>query len=411
MYRSPRLLTAVLAALSLAGWAGTGAASAAPNVSAPAAIAVEPATGDVVFSRNASSERAIASTTKLMTALVTIENTDLDDVVTTVPYSGLAVESTGGFRGGERVSIRTLLRALLVASANDAAATLAVRVGGSREKFVAMMNKRARTAGLTHTHFSNPIGLDAPGNYSSATDLVKIALLLRRDPFIRETTDRKAVTITSGGRSRTLRNRNLLIGRVPFIDGVKTGHTQGAGWVLVGSGTRKGVTLLTAVLGASSESARMQDTLAMMRYGLARYEVVPAVTVNRVYAKVKLANRDETVSLVAAKAVDKTVRKGGNVSLRADVPPEVNGPLAAGARVGTVNVVYDGRVAEKVPLVTAAPVSFAASTGSFWDKVFGPIGAFIGIAALCTLVILLLRHRAAKRRQRVAAADSEARIA
>src|SRR3546814_4256575 len=95
-----------------------------------------------------------------------------------------------------------------------------------------------------HTHFANPVGLDSPGNYSSATDLVKMALILRTNAFIRETVDKPKVTLQSGAKKRTLKNRNTLIGKIPYINGVKTGHTQSAGYVLVGSASRKGVTFV-----------------------------------------------------------------------------------------------------------------------------------------------------------------------
>ncbi|HWI22968.1 MAG TPA: D-alanyl-D-alanine carboxypeptidase family protein [Baekduia sp.] len=411
--RSPMRRFAAIACLTtgFATVVGVPVAVAAPNVSAPAAILVEPATGDIVFQRNATERRPIASTTKMMTALVALENADLDKVVTTVPYNGLAVESTGGFRGGERVTIRTLLQAMLVASANDAANTLAVRIGGSQKKFVAMMNARARAAGLTDTHFANPIGLDAPGNYSSATDLVKIALLLRRDPFIKRTVDSRSVTVRSGGRTRTLRTRNLLLNRVPYINGVKTGHTLGSGWVLVSSAKRDGVTLVSAVLGAGSEAARMNDTMELMRYGLGLYATAQAVTANKVYARVKLRGRDEQVDLIAGDGLSRTVRRGYGFTLRPVVPAELDGPLAARSKVGVLNVLYRGRVVGSVPLLVSAAVTAApVSTGPSALVILLLILASVLLAS-CTLMIILGRRRAVRRRQRVASADSEARTA
>jgi D-alanyl-D-alanine carboxypeptidase (penicillin-binding protein 5/6) len=382
--------------------------SAAPKLGAPSAILVEPSTGDIVYSRTPSSERAIASTTKMMTALVTLENANLNDTFTTVPYNGLAVESTAGFKGGEKVKVRDLLRALLVASANDAAATLAVRVGGSREKFVAMMNARARKIGLTHTHFANPVGLDAPGNYSSATDLVKMALLLRTNAFIRETVDKPKVTLKSGAKTRTLKNRNTLIGKVPFMNGVKTGHTQSAGYVLVGSGTKKGVTLVSAVLGTASEGARNSDTLALMRYGFKLYQPVTPVRSNAVYARAKVKDSDQMVDLVSRTTVKRVARRGQKVTTKAVVPAELVGPLPAGSRGGTLNVIYDGRVVNKVPLVTTGAVAAVAAESGSNLLVRGVV--LLAVVA-GTISVVLLRRRAKKRHRRAGAADSEARIA
>lgn len=398
------LLAAVLLALSLAA---PYARAAAPRIGAPSAILIEPSTREVVYARQSAQQRAIASTTKMMTALVTLDHASLGDTFVTVPYSGLAVESTAGFRGGERVTVRDLLRALLVASANDAAQTLAIRVGGSTERFVAMMNARARKLGLTHTHFANPIGLDSPGNYSSATDLVKMALLLRTNAFIRDTIDRPKVTLQSGAKRRTLKNRNTLIANVPFMNGVKTGHTQSAGYVLVGSASRNGVTLVSAVLGTSSERARNADTLALMRYGFKRYESVVAVKARTVYAQADVKDSGRSVELIAQKTVKRTVRRGQKITTTLIVPAELAAPLAAGSRAGTLNLIYRGKVVDRVPLVTAAAVAAPASSG-LGDLIVGPGGvALIGLAA--GTIFMLLRRKA--RRQRRAGADSEARIA
>jgi D-alanyl-D-alanine carboxypeptidase (penicillin-binding protein 5/6) len=192
-------------------------------------------------------------------------------VLVQVPYRGAPAESIAGFRAGERVTVRDELRALLLASANDAAATLAVRISGSRARFVRDMNARAKALGLRDTRFANPVGLDDPDNFSSAADLVKLALVLRQNAFFRETVDAPRVTLRSGAFPRTFVNRNSLVRTTPSVNGVKTGRTSGAGYVLVGSASRNGVTVLSAVLGTQSEAARNADTLELLRYGLRRY--------------------------------------------------------------------------------------------------------------------------------------------
>lgn len=389
------------------------AAAAGPKVGAPQAILVEPATGEIVFARNANTERPIASTTKMMTALIALDNAKLNQTLTTAPYNGLAVESTAGFKAGEHVKVSDLIRALLVASANDAAHTLAVRIGGgSAQKFVDMMNARARKIGLTHTHFANPIGLDSPGNYSTATDLVKLGLVLRTNAFARATMDKAQVTLESGAHKRTLKNRDTLIGKVPFMNGIKTGHTNSAGYLLVGSASRRGVTLVSAVMGTGSEGARNSDTLALMRYGFKRYTVAPAVKANQVYASVKVKDHDQTVDLVAKANVKRVVRKGQKITTKAVVPAELTGPLAAGAKGGTLNLIYRGRVVDSVPLFTTAPVAAPAAASGLAHDLIGPGGVALIVIAVGTIVGVVLRRRAARRRdRRGGAADSEARIA
>jgi serine-type D-Ala-D-Ala carboxypeptidase (penicillin-binding protein 5/6) len=391
-----------IAALLVAALGARAATPKPPQVRAPAAILVEPATGDVVFARNANQRRGIASTTKIMTALVTVEHASLDDVMTTVDYRASPVESLAGFGGGERVTVRDLLRALLITSANDAAATLAQRVAGSREKFVAMMNAKARELKLTNTRFANPIGLDNEDNYSTATDLVKMALILRRNAFLRETVDRPKVTLKSGAHPRTFLNRNPLVRGVPAVNGVKTGHTNSAGYILIGSASRDGITVLSAVLGDPSEAARDSDSLSLLRYGLSRYHVVTAIKKGQVVGRSALSHRDEDVDLVAGATVRRTARRGDKLVVTVlDAPTTIDGPLAKGARVGTITVTQRGKVVARIPLVTAEPVDAATFFDRLRDWLGNPATLVLLVAfAACSLYLVLLRRRAVRRRQR-----------
>lgn len=393
-------LAALLAALALGLLGGT-AAAAPPPLRASAAILVEPATGDVVARHNARSERPIASTTKLMTALVTLERARLSQVLSAIRYQALPAESIVGLRAGERLTVADLLRALLLASANDAAATLAQRIGGSRHAFVALMNERARELGLRHTHFANPIGLDEASNHSSAEDLVKLTLILRRHAFFRRVTDRPSATLRSGLRARTIANRNLLVRNVPEVNGVKTGHTRSAGYVLVGSATKDGVTVLSVVLGEPSESARDADTLALLRYGLSRYAVATAVRRGRAYARVPLAHRDEEAQLVADRVVQRIARRGEGFDLRVlGVPRELDGPVPAGTRAGTLEVRWRGRTIARVPLVTRDAIAKAGFLQRI-DDILGSTVLIVVLAsvALASLQLVVLRRRAVRRRR------------
>ena len=393
------LLGASVIAAVLGATAGQ-AAAAPPAITAPAAILVEPQTQDVVFARHAYQRRAIASTTKLMTALLTLERARLTDVYTAAPYSPSAGESLMGLRAGERISVADLLRGLLIVSANDAANTLAIDIAGSRRAFVAMMNQRARQLGLRDTHYANPVGLDQPGNYSSAADLVKLTLFLRQRAFFRQTTDMATATLRSGARVRHLVNRNDLVREVPSVNGVKTGHTNGAGYVLVGSATRAGVTVISAVLGDSSEATRDSDSLRLLRYGLARYRRVIALRRGAVLAHAALKYRDAHVDLVAARTVLRVARRDERVTTRiVGAPSEVEGPLDAGAPVGTVEVRQRGRVVARVPLVTASAVSAPTIVQRVSDYLGrGSTRAVLVVLALCSLYLALVRRRSSRRR-------------
>jgi D-alanyl-D-alanine carboxypeptidase (penicillin-binding protein 5/6) len=386
------------------------APAAPPPIRAPAAILVEPATGDVVYQRSATRPRPIASTTKLMTVLLTLENTKLSQTMVAAPYHPLAAESVIGLRAGERLTVADLLRGVLLASANDAAATLATRIGGTQKAFVAMMNSRARELRLTHTHYANPIGLDAPGNYSSAEDLVKLTLVLRRNTFFRQVTDLPRATLKSGAHPRAIVNRNTLVRTVPEVNGVKTGHTIHAGYVLVGSATKHGITVISAVLGDPSEAARDADSLALIRYGLAHYHRAVPVRRDHVYAMVKLAHRNQHAQLVATRTVVRTARRGERLPVRMlGVPGELDGPLPAGSRVGTIVVRQRGRTIAQVPLVTRRPIA-AASVLQRGDDMLGRTltVVILSVVALASLQLVFLRRRAVRRRRRKAGSSGVA---
>jgi D-alanyl-D-alanine carboxypeptidase (penicillin-binding protein 5/6) len=385
---------AALLAVALAGPAS--AAPPPPALSAPQAMLVQPQTGDVLYRKSIDAERPVASTTKLMTALITLERVSLDDVFTAVPYNAAAAESRINLRAGERMTVRDLLRGLLMESANDAAATLAVGVSGSQSAFVRAMNTRARQLGLRHTSYANPIGLDEPGNHSSAADLIKLTGRLRTNAFFRQTVARRALRITSGARPRLLENTNELLGQPPGVNGVKTGHTQTAGYVLVASAAQRGVSALSVVLGDPNEATRDADTRALLRWGIAQYALLPIVRPDRVAATAKVKYREEDrIELVPARRVLKVVRRGERpvVTLRAE--EVLKGPLPQGTRAGLLTVRLRGRVVARVPLVTAQPVPEVGLAERAVDFVLQPgtlAIAFILLSGV-TLVVIAVRRR------------------
>ncbi|MGH2919607.1 MAG: D-alanyl-D-alanine carboxypeptidase family protein, partial [Solirubrobacteraceae bacterium] len=379
---------------------------------AKAALVMETSTGDVLLARNSRSRRAMASTTKLMTALVAIERTDLDDVFSATDYRAAPAESQIGLRAGERLSVRDLLRALLLPSANDAAAALAVGTLGTQEAFVDEMNRRAVALGLRDTSFANPIGLDDPGNFSSARDLARLAVRLRRNEFFRRTVDLPRALLRSGSRKRTVINRNTLVRRFGFVNGVKTGRTSQAGYVLVGSASRRGVTVVSVVMGEPSERARNLDSLALLRYGLRSYEAKSLLPEGRILGKIPLRFRGgEHVDVVAGGSVNRVIRIGDATNVKVQgLPDEVDGPLPRGSKVGTAIVSHKGTVLRRVPVVTARPVSEAAFSDRLSDFV-SRSQTLVAIALLvaCSLPLLVLRNRVVRRRREFDAEDRRAR--
>lgn len=380
------------------------AAAAPPPVSAPSAILVDAARGDVLYEKAADQRRPIASTTKLMTALLVLEESDLERTVSAAPYRASPVESKIGLRPGERMSVADLLRGLLIASANDAAVTLAEVVAGSRPAFVRRMNARAAELGLADTRFANPVGLDDPGNYSTAADLAKLTLELREHPFFRETVDLPTATLRTGARPRTITNRNLLVRRVPHVDGVKTGRTQGAGYVLIGSARQRSAALISVVLGTSSEQARNQDTMALLRWGFRQYRRVTAVRRGDVLATVPIRYRPGAeLELMAARDVRRTLRRTvPRPQLRVrDVPSEVEGPIRRGQKFGRVEVVIDGEVATRVSLVASSEIPAAGAGRKAQDWVTRPVMLLVLalLVAIAAAASLLSRRAATRARE------------
>jgi D-alanyl-D-alanine carboxypeptidase (penicillin-binding protein 5/6) len=393
--RAARTLATLAVLVAAAPAAAAGAAERPPDVgTAAAAIVVDGRNGKVMFTKSADSRRAIASTTKLMTALLALERARPRQVFTAPPYHALPPESRIDLRAGERMTVHDLLEALLLESATDAADTLAEGISGSRDAFVADMNERATDLGLDDTSYANPIGLDDPANYSTARDLAALSLRLMRRPRFRRIVDMPAAELESGARPRVVDNRNDLVARYPWVTGIKTGHTIQAGDVLVGSASgRDGAKVITVVLGEPSEAARDADTLALLRWGLGRFHRVRALDPRRPLARADIEYRDERATLVPRRPALVLVRDGARIRRRVRAPDELEGPLPEGRRVGSVTVLVDGKPIRRVPLVTAADVPGAGTLTVLTSVVGVPLTLLAGLAILLAAVLVALRIR------------------
>jgi D-alanyl-D-alanine carboxypeptidase (penicillin-binding protein 5/6) len=367
-----------------------------PVPSADAAIVVDGRDGDVMFAKNANDRQSIASTTKLMTALLTLEGSRPREVLTAADYVAAPVESQIGLRPGERMTVRDLFVALLLESANDAAATLAEGVSGSVEEFVGDMNERAAELGLEDTSYENPIGFDDPLNYSTPSDLAALTRELLSRPRFARVVDMPEAELESGSRPRTIDNRNTLVATHPFVTGVKTGHTLGAGYVLIGSAKgRGGARVISVVMGEPSEAARDADTLKLLRWGIGRFRRERVVDDRRTMARADIEYRDERAAFVPARDVLLTRRVDERVSRRVSAPEEVEGPLEAGTRVGSVTVFVDGERVRRVALVTASDVPGAGTLRVLTSVLGVPLTVLLVIAILlgAALAITLSRRR------------------
>jgi serine-type D-Ala-D-Ala carboxypeptidase (penicillin-binding protein 5/6) len=361
---------AVCAAAFAAPRAQAAATPSAPPLPARAAALIEESTGQQLFGESANTELPIASTTKLMTALVTLRHARLSQMFTDPDWYPAAEDSQIGLVPGERMSVHDLVIAMLLPSADDAAEDLAYNVGhGSVAQFIAMMNARARELGLAQTHYTTPIGLDTPGNYSSAHDLTLLARYdLLTEPFFRAVVAMRGAVLRTGDHVRVVTNLNDLLDRYSWINGVKTGHTLGAGYVLVASGTQRGMTLIDAVLGTPSEDARDDAALALLNWGFANFRLRTPVRAGQVIARATVnGTPSQAVRLLAASTDTHVFAKGARIGLRVHAPTQLVGPLAANATVGWVTVRDGGQVQARIPLrlATAVPeIKHSAALGS-----------------------------------------------
>jgi serine-type D-Ala-D-Ala carboxypeptidase (penicillin-binding protein 5/6) len=276
---------------------------------------------------------------------------------------------------------------------------LAEGVSGSERAFVRQMNRRAKRLGLTNTRYRNPIGLDEPGAYSSARDLVRLATFLRTKPFFRRTVDSEVVELTSGDHRRRFDNRNTLVSTEPWVNGVKTGHTRSAGYVLVGSGRANGIQVVSAVLGTPSEAARNADTLRLLtfgRRGFQRITAAPTGSSAGVRVPIRYGRGAELELVVGPNGERTVVRRGDRDRVKVvptSYPSEVEGPIAYGAELGEADVMQGRLKIATVALVAATEVprpDLAQRTKTWFSR---PLAVVLAFAVLSGTVLVARRRR------------------
>jgi serine-type D-Ala-D-Ala carboxypeptidase (penicillin-binding protein 5/6) len=332
-----------------------------PPIEARSWALIDARSGDVLLAHDGRRKLPIASTTKLMTAWVTLKEVPLDKIVRAQPYDPEFGESLMGLRTGQRISIRDLLYGLILRSGNDAANTLAIDVAGSVPRFVALMNRYASALGLQDTHYANPVGLDQKGNYSSARDLAALTQHLLRVPAFAKIADSREAVLRSVRPRRRIKTINELLELAPWTTGVKTGHTFGALYVLVGSGRKDGVELISDVIGADSDEERFEGNLELLEYGFRQYRKRRPVRKGEALANPEIVYSGGELPLRAARTIVAGVRKGQEVEVQVRAPHEVEGPIERGRKLGHVTVFVDGREAGSTALRAGRAVPKASS--------------------------------------------------
>jgi D-alanyl-D-alanine carboxypeptidase (penicillin-binding protein 5/6) len=346
-----RGLAFVPVALALAVPAAT--AQASPPVVAPAYFVQSGVDGTVLAQRGAADPRAIASITKLMTVLVALQHLKLDDVVTVPRFAAHIGEAAVPLRAGQKITVRELVEAALVPSANDAAMTLAFAAGGrSVAQFVGWMNDEAQRLGLRDTQFVTPHGLDRPGQVSSARDVVALLRAALTNPIIRRLAATERVEVAG----RHLESTDDLLASFPPLVAGKTGHTDDAGWAEVAEARRGAVSVYAAVLGDPSRAQRNQDLRSLLTWGLGRYRHGLAIDPTRVYAVARTGYGQPPVRLVAQRPVARDQLAGRPLVEQVVAPTAVALPVARGAVLGEVRIFERGRLVASSPLVAADSV-------------------------------------------------------
>ena len=351
---------ALVLLVTLCHLAGTAAAAGPPQPDARAWLVENPATGEVLTQHNATAQLPIASITKLMTVLVVLDHHKLSDIVDVDPKVTAVGQETVNLRGGERITVSDLLEAALIQSANDAADALALSVAPDFGAFSDLMNAKARQLGLTESHFVRPDGLDAADEYSSARDVTRLALAAMRIPFVRETVSKTVDTIEGG---RELHTWNDLLGVFPGVIGVKTGHTNAAGWGQVAAARGRDVTIYATILGSPTRSQRNDDLEGLLAWGLDQYQVVDAISADRTYARVQLPYGRPSLALVASKPQLDLVRSGRPLTERVFAPVALSLPVRQGQALGRVEVWDGSRLLGSRTLVASRSVARLGTAG------------------------------------------------
>lgn len=378
LLRKAAVFAAVVLTLSVLCCAQTGRARAAraPAVRAPGALAkayalVDQSSGRLIEGKNVSQHLPMASTTKMMTALIAVESGNLDRIVE-VPAEAVNVEgSSMGLMSGERITMRSLVYGLMLESGNDAANAIAFTLGGSVEGFAALMNRRAQALGLADTHYENPSGLDAAGHYTSALDLARLGAAAMRNPQFAQIVGTRKILVpyngTEGG--RWLINHNRLLGSYAGEIGIKTGFTKKSGRCLVSCATRSGVTLVLSTLGDPDD---WDDHRALLDGAFSTLSACGLPTVSPVTAQVVGGVADQVKTHFSG-ACSAALAKGelDRVREETDLPRFIYAPVAKGQKLGEIRYYVGGEVVARMDILSDGAVAAQRP----------PSGPFSGLAA------------------------------
>ena len=335
-------------------------------VSAKNAIVADASTGRILYEKNADQQVLIASTTKIMTALIVCQQSNVLDRVR-IPAEAVGIEGSSMYlREGEVLTVQDLLYGLMLHSGNDAAVALAIYCGGTLEGFVALMNDKAHRLGLDNTHFENPHGLDAPGHYSTARDMAVLAAYAMQDPIFYKTVSTK----TCNAGNRTLRNHNKLLWRVEGADGVKTGFTKSAGRILVSSATRNGRRLICVTMNDPNDWV---DHATLLDNGFSSYKVFQLVSSNSEIGSIEVdGGTAGEVPLMASEDFFYSIAENESLEILVQPHSFVYAPVVSGSDAGFAYICVDGKTVGKISLYYGETIEPSCqAVRPWWKRLFG----------------------------------------
>ncbi len=346
----------------------------APQIAAKSYILQDFASGRVIAEHNAEQRLPPASITKLMTAYVVSHeleagNIKLDDKVLISEKAWKMVGSRSFIEVNTKVPVEVLLRGMIIQSGNDAAVALAEHVAGSEETFAQMMNQYAQKLGMVNTHYRNATGLPDPDHYTTAKDIAILSTAIIRDfPEHYKWYAEKEYTYNK----ITQHNRNKLLWRDTSVDGLKTGHTQEAGYCLAASAKRSGMRLISVVLGTRSDNARAQETQKLLNYGFRFFETHELYKTGHEVTTSKIwKGSEKELELGVSEPLAVTVPRGRYKELVAttNLQHPIVAPVAQGSVLGEVEIRLDNKIVAKQPLIALA----AVEEGSWWRRIWDSI--------------------------------------
>ena len=335
-------------------------------ISAQKAILVDGTTGRVLYEKDAHSRSLIASTTKIMTALIICEQCNVLDRVR-IPEEAVGIEGSSMYlQKDEILTVQELLYGMMLHSGNDAAVALAIYCGGTVEGFAELMNDKARTLGLTGSHFENPNGLDSPGHYSTAADLATLAGYAMKNPIFAKTVSAKNVSVGK----RSLRNHNKLLWMLNGADGVKTGYTRAAGRILVSSAVREHRNLICVTINDGDD---WNDHIKLHEDGFSDYGTCLLVQKGDCLGRVSVISGQESyVTVLAAEDFFYSVSPLEQPYILLAEPEFAYAPVVEGKCAGNAYILIGDKPVGKIPVVYERTVELSdVQHKGFWERWFG----------------------------------------